>query len=484
MIPFIKKLTLTLEVTTILFGLAITLIFGIFHVILTNERINEFESYHNVISHSATKNISYEIERLLLHKYQLVKSFLEDNKAFIISVAKDPENDELYEKLNKKLSRYFMDYFASNIATESGEFIIDDFDGHIGQLCLMDMKHFSESGRQIIRIHPNPSIYHYDIRANINNNSKMIFVVTFSTDEITNLLNASTPDKHNLIIFNNRNKIIEITRKGSRDKLVDRLDYRLTEDEQSRRLTSHPVRGTDWDVVDLHSSPLFSNYRNQLIRQGAIAYLFFIILTSIMSFSLFIGARKKNTLEKYLLEKNRNIDILNKKLETISQTDSLTGIYNRRYLDSHGSSEFSTARRLNIPLNIALIDIDYFKQYNDTYGHQTGDTCLINIAAIIDGYFRRSNEFTARYGGEEFIVINLGDDNFIERVNELAESIKLTHIEHSGSEISQYLTVSIGVASMASNPYESIAHLIKEADIALYQAKKSGRDKIVSFLTK
>ncbi len=485
MVMFLKKFTPSIEITTIVFGVSLTIIFGIFYLSLANERLNEFISYHTLVSKNATKNISYDIEQLLQHKKQLVKSFLEDNVALVTSVINEPEDDALYEKLNKKLNRYFTDYIASNIISSSGELIVDDFDGKIGQLCMDDMKLFVETGKQIIRIHPNPTIYHFDIRAKLDN-SDNVFIVTFNSNTISNLLNAASPNKHEIIIFNNKFGIIEITKIGSRKKLINRLDYRLTEDEKKRRLASFVVQDSYWDVLDLHDQSLFSDYENQLIKQGSIVYGFFMLLISLMSLVLFIAARKKNKLEKFLIDKNTNIDNLNKRLETISQTDSLTGLYNRRYLESRGNIEFSTAGRLNVALNIALIDIDFFKKYNDSYGHQQGDECLIKISEIISRYFRRSNEFVARYGGEEFIVINLGEDQFVDRLTALLKSMKTNNIRHKSSGICDYVTISIGVTSMLNRHCNSIDELINEADVALYKAKSSGRDRLIisEFATK
>ncbi len=474
-----NKYTPPLELTSILFGLILTLIFGWFHVIAAIERMDEFVRYHELISDNATKNIRYEIERILQHKNKLVKSFFEDNETIITKVADNPENDALYNQLNTKLERYFTDYFASNIVSKSGELIIDDFDGNIGAMCLSDMQYFVKTNQQLTRIHPNPSIYHYDVRAKFTDGSNRIFIVTFNADEISHLINASTPEKHNIIIFNNKVNIIEITRQGSRDKLHGRLDYRLSEKEKMRRLSSSTISNSYWDVTDLHDMTLFDEYNEKLIRQSIITYVFFILLISIMSIALFIGSRNKNKLESYLITKNKNIDSLNKKLKIISQTDSLTELYNRRYLDARSQSDFSTARRLNVPLSIALIDIDFFKRYNDTYGHQAGDGCLVKVAKIISNYFKRSNEFSARYGGEEFFVLNLGDYNFNDRINELLDDIVSHKIPHSQSEVSDFVSVSIGVVVMIDDSHDSIKTLIKAADDALYQAKHEGRNKVV-----
>ncbi len=265
--------------------------------------------------------------------------------------------------------------------------------------------------------------------------------------------------------------------------IKDRLDYRLTEDEKARVISSVPVQGTYWDVIDIHSEGLFADYKYKILLQGFVVCLFFVIMTALMSLSLLIGVRKQNKLDQDLLENNREISELNEELEKLSLTDSLTGLNNRRYFDINAPSEFNKADRLGILLNIAIIDIDYFKRYNDTYGHQDGDTCLKMIAGILNRYFMRSNETVARYGGEEFIIMNMGDSakEFTERLTGLSSLIEKSKIEHAASKIGDFVTISTGVASTADIECNSVNELIRASDSALYLAKGEGRNRVVVF---
>ena len=450
----------------------------------SNERINNFVKYHQDISKNATKNISQEIERILLQRSQLVRSFMEDNRQIIDNIVKHPEDEELYAGFNSKLARYFTDYFSSNIVTADGELIVDDFEGDIGELCLADLQHYMITGQQQVRIHPNHKIYHYDILVDLDGSvQSKVLIVTFSTGDMAGLLKASNPDKHNLIISDRNNDLIEITQAGSRNMIKDRLDYRLTEDEKARVISSAPVQGTYWDVIDIHDEGLFADYKHKVLLQGIVVCLFFVIMAALMSLSLLMGVRKQNKLEQDLLENNREIRELNEELEKLSLTDSLTGLNNRRYFDIHAPSEFNKADRLGILLNIAIIDVDYFKRYNDTYGHQYGDACLVKIAGMLNSYFRRSNETVARYGGEEFIIMNMGDSvkEFTERLTELSGFIEQNKIEHAGSRIGDFVTISTGVASTADTVCNSVNELIRASDSALYLAKGEGRNRVVVF---
>lgn len=477
-----KNIIFSLEVITISFSFLIAMVFGIVLLMSMDDRTKEFYNHQLSIADNTTKYISREIEDILLNKKQLVQSFMKDNQTLISDVANNPQKVELYDRLNSKLGRYFTDYFSSNITTDSGRLVIDDFDGTIGELCITDLKHFVTIDAQLIRIHPNPVIYHYDILTKFELDSKkLVFIITFSADEISKLLRASTPDKHNLLIIDRINNLIEITKDGSRNKMTNRTDYRLTEEEIDRILSSSTVRGSYWNIVDLHNEALFTNFRNRMETESAVIYLFFVTLMLLMDISLFIAARTKNKLESHLLRNNKKIHELNKDLKKLSITDSLTNLYNRRYLETTARKEFNKAGRLSIPMNIALIDIDYFKLYNDTYGHQAGDECLIKIADTLDKCFMRSNEFAARYGGEEFIVINISDETnaFIERIEKFSNYIHSLKIDHITSKIGHVITVSIGVASTEYTKCKTVEKLILEADKALYDAKDNGRNTVV-----
>ena len=449
---------------------------------VVNERISNFVKYHHDISATATRNISKEIDRILQQKRLLVKSFMQDNRQLIAGIVRDPEDEDLYASFNLKLGRYFTDYFASNIVTRDGELIVDDFEGYIGEMCLSDLKQYIDTGQQHIRIHPNITIYHYDILVEFpHGTDSKILIITFNAGELANLLRTSTPVRHKLVITDARNDLIEITPEGSRIEVTNRLDYRLTPDEKNRVISSASIPGTHWHVIDMHSEGLFSDYTHRVVLQGAVVYLFFVIITALMSISLLMGVRRQRSLERSLLENNREIKALNEELEKLSLTDSLTGINNRRYFDIYAPAEFNKAVRLGIVFNISIIDIDYFKQYNDTYGHQSGDACLAKIAGIISSYFRRSSENISRYGGEEFIIMNLGDapDSFTARLEQLSSAIRETRIEHAGSRIADCVTISAGVASAPGAGCDSVEALVRAADTALYRAKGEGRNRVI-----
>jgi diguanylate cyclase (GGDEF)-like protein len=170
-------------------------------------------------------------------------------------------------------------------------------------------------------------------------------------------------------------------------------------------------------------------------------------------------------------------------LRGLAYIDGLTGIPNRRRLDEYLSDEFKRALRNRTSLSVIMLDIDYFKQYNDTYSHAGGDFCLQRIANAIKANLRRPADLVARYGGEEFSVIL--PDTPISAAVALAEDIR-KHVEslsipHEASQVTTHVTISMGVAGALPNADISASELLTQADAALYQAKKNGRNRVTLY---
>lgn len=176
----------------------------------------------------------------------------------------------------------------------------------------------------------------------------------------------------------------------------------------------------------------------------------------------------------------RKISSIENQLKDASLTDGLTKIANRRSFDIHLKVAWNNCKREQYPLSIMLIDIDYFKKYNDLYGHQKGDECLTRVASIIKAQATRDNDLTARYGGEEFAIIlpNTNADSALFLANNLIKSLHQEKIPHKESSFSQYLTLSIGVASIIPSKNSNFLQLIKSADEGLYQSKNKGRNQV------
>lgn len=170
----------------------------------------------------------------------------------------------------------------------------------------------------------------------------------------------------------------------------------------------------------------------------------------------------------------------NEKLRQISLRDPLTGIWNRRKYDETIHIEWNRCLRHQRPIALMLLDIDFFKQFNDAYGHMAGDACLTEIARTINETLSRSTDMVARYGGEEFIVLlpEASREDVVRVANMLWEKIAALGIPHGNSSASDHVTVSVGAACMVPSRGSSHEDLFRTADRALYQAKAGGRNQV------
>ena len=170
----------------------------------------------------------------------------------------------------------------------------------------------------------------------------------------------------------------------------------------------------------------------------------------------------------------------NKKLSELSTKDPLTGLYNRRYLDEVFLRITNDALSHEKPLTLIMIDIDYFKEFNDMYGHLEGDICLKRIAHVLQQCTKHSG-IASRYGGEEFLIVieDISAEEASHTAHEILDTLQSLHIEHKHSQTG-YVTVSLGIITRILTANLSIDHLIYTADQALYRAKAYGKNRIES----
>lgn len=196
---------------------------------------------------------------------------------------------------------------------------------------------------------------------------------------------------------------------------------------------------------------------------------------SLVGFMFDISERKKTEQELVLLQKE---------LEELSFKDGLTGVANRRMFDAILDAEWTDARRNNRSLALIMLDIDYFKQYNDHYGHIQGDDCLKRVAHVLSSAATRSRDFLARFGGEEFVlVLPETDEKAAIKVAERCRNLLFKEqIPHETSPLSPILTVSIGVGAIVPTRQDEPLRFVEDVDKRLYLAKQHGRNRIVNGL--
>jgi len=205
-----------------------------------------------------------------------------------------------------------------------------------------------------------------------------------------------------------------------------------------------------------------------------------IFVLNIFLIALVIRILQYNSKVRKFIDISR-IKALNEKLESLSITDELTKLNNRRSFLNYFNIIWKQSHRLQLPVNILMIDVDYFKKYNDSMGHLQGDRALIAIAQCMKNQIKRDTDFVARFGGEEFVCLlpYIEKGNAINFAKELVKSVENKKIYHPMSEISKYITISVGVASVIPDEQDSQTKLLDEADKALYEAKHSGRNRAV-----
>jgi diguanylate cyclase (GGDEF)-like protein len=180
-----------------------------------------------------------------------------------------------------------------------------------------------------------------------------------------------------------------------------------------------------------------------------------------------------------LLVVSRKLAAANQELQRLSSLDGLTGISNRRQFDETLDREWRRAVRGRHGLTLIFGDVDFFKQYNDVYGHQAGDECLKSVARLLGTQAKRPGDLIARYGGEEFAAILPDTDGkgAILVGESMRRSVEREAILHSGSSVAQVVTISVGVAVAAPKRGSTYANLVQAADRALYAAKEQGRNR-------
>jgi len=217
-------------------------------------------------------------------------------------------------------------------------------------------------------------------------------------------------------------------------------------------------------------------YNPSFSREGDTQLFVFAAFTAVLTLKIL----HYNSNVKVFIEM-KEIDALNEKLAALSITDELTKLNNRRSFSGYMDIIWKQSHRLKLPLSVIMIDIDFFKKYNDAMGHLEGDNVLAAVAQCMKNQLKRDTDFIARFGGEEFVCLlpYIEKEKAADFAEELVKSVENLKIRHPMNESSKYITISAGMASIVPDENTSPKQLLDEADKALYTAKQSGRNKVV-----
>lgn len=231
-----------------------------------------------------------------------------------------------------------------------------------------------------------------------------------------------------------------------------------------------------WEFYTRPSRNYIAEQRSNMPLWGLLTGL---VLTALVYYIWLSQLSRTRNIESLVAERTEELSAANQRLRELSQTDALTGVANRRMFEERLHHEWLRLRRAKKFFALMMIDVDYFKLYNDYYGHQQGDECLQRIARSIAATVQRPADLVARYGGEEFIVLLPDtDDKALELADEILKSVRRLDIPHCQSRADDRVTISIGFGFAQANQLESPQQLIIAADKAMYHAKASGRNRI------
>ncbi len=241
-------------------------------------------------------------------------------------------------------------------------------------------------------------------------------------------------------------------------------------DKTIQKLINYEVNVARYERVHF-----INNYEKSLL-QLTVALSLIIMGVLLVLLYVFRSIQSDHSLLEKTTSKLRHV---NKKLENVSYTDALTSLNNRRYFNLVYKRELLRAKREKSYITFMMLDIDFFKQFNDTYGHIEGDYALKSVAKTLQDTLKRPTDFVFRLGGEEFGVLltHTDETNSAKLARSICDTIRARKIKHAGSKINEYLTISIGVVCCVADNSLDGDILISKADVMLYEAKETGRDR-------
>ena len=455
-------------------------------------RMREFDNYQRQLAERAVATSAAEIARMLRTRRRQMALFVRDQQDFIRLLADDPGNTEIRRILTDRIAIYFPERLSYVITDARGQLLYSDIDLVLGKPCKEDIQRVLAGQSQPVRIHRGVPQHHYDLMVPWGRVAAAtadagapaaggVFFISFSFQDIATLLQLALPPEQELILLNREHDgLIEVRTRADGSLPAGTEPEWLDSAEAQEWIVDAPVAGSVWVLAAFNRPGEGDRQQQLIIFQGTLLLLTFLIFSAV-AFYLVVGQeQRRSRAEAALLRWKDLLMETNEELRRLAVTDELTGIANRRQFFELAAVEVKRARRNWAPLSLLMIDVDKFKDYNDTYGHTMGDECLVRVAHCIREALKRPTDVVARYGGEEFVVLlpetpRVGAEQIAEAIR---AAVRALHIAHHSSGVDEYVTVSIGVCTLTPENPVNLDHLVHMADEALYEAKQAGRNRV------
>jgi diguanylate cyclase (GGDEF)-like protein len=284
---------------------------------------------------------------------------------------------------------------------------------------------------------------------------------------------------HTVLLACDGREAVELAARERPDVILMDIEMPVMNGYQAAREITR-ARGDDWLPIIFVSVSEKDQDLERAIESGGSDYLVKPVSRAVLGAKI-ASMRRIDDMRRRQLELSQQLQLAYRELELTSQRDALTGVANRGSFDVQMQREAGRAKRSRTALSVVLIDVDWFKRYNDHFGHPSGDACLRKVAQALQSACRRPADFIARYGGEEFVLVL--PETPVEGARQVAETARAAvlacAIAHAPSAGAQYVSISAGVANAAPGDDISPERLIAAADAALYRAKDLGRNRVV-----
>ncbi len=420
----------------------------------TDVRYEEFRRNQESLMRSSVSGTAGGIGAYLTELRRSVHLFANSEKALLDKLRSHPEDLALHDQLNKRVRFYFPEAFAFTLADRSGNPLLEDFDGLVGEVCQHDIRQFAaDRAHSEVYVHPHPDVYHFDVMVDWDKGgtAQGIFFVSFPADLLARALRHGQIPGHRLMLLHKRVPgLIEITDIGPR--ILLRRDFKLNAEEMRRIGYSLPVAGTAWNLVDLPEAGLFENARRNMVRDAYLTMGAFLVVTAVMMGLLYLSRKK------------------NRELDYLYRHDPVTGLPNRYFLLEHMQTLINRAKRRPLAFSLLFLDIGEARRPDCGFFDRPDLAQVLQSASARIRTVLGKRDTLVRLTGSEFAI--LSEEASGEQAKRLAENIEAAL--HQPLDIPGGTVICAPSAGFAVYPSQGkdFEELVQTANLAMHSAKR------------